>query len=157
MDSRGFVFAETLVSSAIMLVLIITFYIFSTTFIDNQNKYKKYDNLEDIYKIANIRLFLYRSSSDLNDLIDQTSDKGCVSLNNVSYNVTELTNEYNTIKNEVGATQLYICNYTTSYAFDDDFDDYYEYTKKYEDKYRLLGYFNNDKFASIKIWRVANE
>ena len=160
MNKKGFIFAETLIAIVIILVLIVLFYAFSTVFINRQNQYKSYDNLEEIYKLANIRLYLYRTSSNFNNLIETADEDGCVPLNNILYeDNTALTNEYKEIIDAMEINQLYLCSFENlnAYSFNDDFEFYYDYIQNnYNDKYRIIGHFKNDKFASIKAWSVTS-
>lgn len=162
MENKGFIFAETLITTAIIFVLLISFYTFSIAFINNQTKYKNYDNVEDIYKLANIRLFLYRTIDNFNEVIDniQKQNKACISLNNVNYDKEENTNKYNKLKTTFGVKQMYLCDFENDNIdnLNNKFKDYFEYTKKkYKDKYRIISYFDNNKFSSIKVWSVTND
>jgi len=160
MNNKGFIFAETLATTAVIFIMLISFYIFSLNFIDNQSKYKNYNNIEEIYKIANVRLFLYRTIN-FNKIIDKLDEKNttCISLKNVTFEDDEnKTIQYNNILNKFDLDQIYLCNLEKSNDFTDDFKDYFEYTKKeFNDKYKIIANFRNDKFASIKVWRISNE
>ena len=157
LNNKGFIFTETLISTTIMIVLLISFYVFSVAFIDNQSKYKNYEKVENIYKVANVRLFLYRNSDDFNELIEHTNTAACVSLNNIGYGEkTELTNEYKLMLNTFNIDQLYLCDFEKDYNKNDDFKYYFNYVKKkFNDKYRIIAHIKDSpEFSSIKVWRV---
>lgn len=160
MNNKGFIFAETLAATLVIFILIISFYVFSTNFIDNQSKNKNYENIEEIYKLANVRLFLYRTTnlnSVFNDYLEGTQT--CVSLNNINFSDSEeYTLQYANMLNEFKIRQIYLCDFYGSNDFNDAFKDYFEYTKNtFKDRYRIIANFNNNKFASIKAWRISNE
>lgn len=158
MNKKGFIFAETLISTAIMLLLLVSFYVFSINFIDNQSKNKNYENVEEIYKLANVRLFLYRNTDNFNELIKNVKDKSCISLNNIQYSdKSELTEQYNMMITKFDIDQLYLCNFEKDNQFTDNFKDYFDFVRnKFKDKYRIIAHFNTkNRFASIKVWEVS--
>lgn len=157
MNNKGFIFAETLATTLVIMILLISFYVFSTNFIDNQSKNKNYDNIEEIYKLANIRLYLYKNVR-FNDIFNSKDETGqtCISLNRISIDDVEDEKYQYLLSNEFGIKQIYMCEFgTESYNFTDSFASYFEYVEEnFKDKYRIIAHFNNDKFASIKVWQV---
>ncbi|MBQ7141109.1 MAG: hypothetical protein IJO32_06370 [Bacilli bacterium] len=163
MNNKGFIFAETLATTLVIMILLISFYVFSTNFIDNQSKNKSYDNIEEIYKLANLRLFLYKNVK-FNEIIEKKGqDNACIALNNIVIkDDVENTQQYSNMLSKFGISNIYLCDFEIHNPFEtyDPFYNYFNYVNKtFNDKYRIIAHFSyptNDKFASIKVWEVSN-
>lgn len=161
MNNKGFIFAETLATTLVIMVLLISFYVFSTNFIDNQSKNKNYENIEEIYKLANVRLFLYKSVR-FNEIIEKMEQESvtCISLSNIMIeNDTENTTQYSNMLSTFGISNIYLCDFGLENPLSDynPLKNYFDYVDEtFNDKYRIIAQFNNNRFASTKAWRVSN-
>ena len=162
MSNKGFIMIESIISSVILIVLLINFYVFSSRVITIMNSSSNYNNVEDTYKISNIRTFIY-NNSDLkqlnNELFTKLDTTACISIKNLKFDKDDITNTYTELINEMNVENIYLCNFEKNININNkQFNKYFEYIKKkYSDKYRLVYYNkNNDCFSSIKMWRVKN-
>lgn len=71
-NNKGFLLVETLVTTCIIAILATSMYIYINSTITNYEKRENYDNIVDIYKTNNVKLYLYKNWNELN-LSDSSS------------------------------------------------------------------------------------
>ena len=64
-NNKGFLLVETLVTTCIIAILATSIYIYVNSTIINYEKRETYDNITDVYKTNNIKLYLYNHWSEL--------------------------------------------------------------------------------------------
>ena len=161
-NNKGFFLAETIVVIALVTTVMAFVYPNVTKLYDNYvNRVKYYDQTEDLYTLKVLEKI---KSDNINDKTTGTAD-GCsestigakkldatsVKLNTDDiYNITLKSNE------KIGdIKELYLVNYMSSPSSDNyNFNKYLKRIKKttYDTaSYRLIGVFENGRYASIKI------
>lgn len=159
-NKKGFVLAETIAVSTVVLTSLVIIY---TQFISISNSYNrsfKYNNVNNLYLVENIRQFLINDNS-LNRLITSLE-------NGQSYiDMTSCSNDYfteyiycETLFNYSNAkTVLFTKEDITNLKNTIDNTNYSQNLKSFikninnsiDNNYRLIVEFNDDTFATIKV------
>ena len=170
MKKNGFILSESLVmTTVIIFILIVCYYPFSDS-IDNNTIYNSYDNIEDIYKLNNVRMYIYKYIG-VNNIINADAGK-IISINNISFaeSVDEnIKYNYISLLDASNIEIIYITNYNltesdiNSKTFSYDLKEYLKYInnattlnsegEKLENTYRLVAKFYNGTYSNIKIWK----
>ena len=170
MKKNAFILSETLVmTTVILLILIVCYYPFSRTINDNVT-YNTYDNIEDIYKLNNVRMYIYKYIG-VNNILGSNTDK-IIPIktiyitndgdSNIKYN-------YERLLESCGIDNIYITNYNltesdiNSKTFSYDLKEYLKYInnattlnnegEELENTYRLVAKFDSGTYSNIKIWK----
>ena len=171
MKNKGFVLMETLVMSAVIVVLLSVCYYPFSSIVNNNKTYQSYDNVEDIYKLNNVRLFIYKYMG-VNNILK--ADNDAIRPIGKQLEVTtdeEVEEKYNQLLNTLNIENIYLVNYnlsSTDYSgkFSYDLESYFKYINnatvvnsegdEVQNTYRLVAKFVKDDgtttYSNIKIW-----
>ncbi len=178
MNKKGFVLAETLVMSAVIVVLLSVCYYPFSSIVNNNKTYRKYDNIEDIYKLNNVRMFIYKYIGMKNILegniggsatIDNTGIIPFYSSNNIDIQNDDknIKEKYIELLDVLGIESLYITKYNLSSdkidnkTFSYEMKEYLKYINNAKtvnssgeevNMYRLVAKFKDDTYGNIKMW-----
>lgn len=158
-NKKGFILAETIAVSTVVVTSLVIIYTQFISVSDSYNRSFRYNNVNNLYLLENVRSFINNDSS-LNNLVSALE-------NNTYVDITGCPNEYFT-EFAYCETLLYYSDIKTIlFAKEDitdlkntiDNTDYSETMKTFikrinnstEDGYRLIVEFNDDTYATIKI------
>ena len=144
-NKNGFFLAETIIMVALVTTIVAFLYPNVSKLYENyNNRVKNYDQVQDLYTLKAIEKYL-------NGNVDiDTSDLG-------DNNMKEIDNDFDI----GGIRKLYISKYmSTPSPLEDEYRDDYEFNKYLKrlkkttsshSSYRLIGIFEDGRYASIKI------
>lgn len=177
MGEKGFVLMETLaICSVIIVLLTVCYYPFSSAIYNNE-RYEKYDTIENIYKLNNVRQYIYKYIRVNNILADNDDKKIIPIYNHLTIEDNKIIENYHNLLNVLGIKTLYLVNYNLSGTDIDnvsslsyEFKEYLKYinnsvaevqnedgtTREIKNTYRLVARFNDGTYSNIKIWRENN-
>lgn len=152
-NNKGFFLAETIVVIALVTTVMAFVYPNVTKLYDNyKNRTKYYDQTEDLYTLRAVYdYFINEGNGTIIKNKTTENDKiGCKIIDDLNDGKIE-----NPILSSLGIDELYIVNYMqTPSSTNYNFNKYLKRLKKTtydKDSYRLIGVFNNERYASIRI------
>ena len=157
-DKKGFIFAETIVISTIIMASLVIIYSQFVSINNNYNRSFQYNNVNNLYLVQNIRNYI--SKDGLEELIEK--------LENVEYiDITSCSNEYFTeyiycetlFKYSDVKTILFtredltnLKNIISTSNYNETFKNFIKYINyTQEGNYRLIVEFNNETYATLKV------
>ena len=154
-NNKGFMLAEVVVTSTIVLTTLISLYATFTKLYTKYETNSKYFDIDGIYAIKAV-LNTKLESGDLNNIIKTTNTNNYASL---------LTTNVDSIKDTYNIENMYIVKKSNldtlkEHVLNNTFKDYLEYMKKYYktsdnnyNYYIVAEYKNNDKYyySSLKL------
>jgi len=152
--SNGFVLVETLIVTTFVSGVLIFLFIQLVTLSNNYDNSYKYNTVEDLYLLRNIKDYMLKDSDSLNTIKSEVDDKGFVEITDCSkvlepdycLKLLELSN----IKT-IFITENYI-DPTLFSSYNDEFKNFVNRINgEGENKYRILAEFNNSRYATIRI------
>jgi len=153
-NNKGFFLAETIVVIALVTTVMAFVYPNVTKLYDNyKNRTKYYDQMEDLYALRAVYDYLINEGDGtvIKNITTDGSKIGCKTIEKLSDGEIG-----NSILSSMGIDKLYIVSYmaTPSSTTNYNFNKYLKRLKKTtydKDSYRLIGVFNNERYASIRI------
>lgn len=159
MNNKGFSLIETvIVCISIILILMLCYYPYKGIVDDYYNK-KNYNTIESIYKLNNIRNYLYKYG-DVNKLIDKKGSNSIVSIKNLNFGDSDINNDYTNLLNILGIEYIYLSNYNNiTYNNIPEMSIYIDTLNNekldYQNTFRIIAKFKDKSFANIKLWRTT--
>lgn len=150
-NNKGFLLMETLITTCIIATLATSIYIYVSKTITNYEKRENYDNVVDVYKVNNIKLYLYNKWSHyaLSDPSSWTNGVVSISLPSDMRNRLK-TSQVLVVLNKPSINKSNIINV----AFNKKFKEYVRLLSFTGDEnaYRIIVHFQDGKnhsFASL--------
>lgn len=170
MKDKGFILVETIIVSTIISVFLISTFTFTSMTIKKYEQRQKYDQIDSVYSLNSIKMFLYKYT-DINSVLDKLDNFVTIELtdNDIKDNFIEIIDKsegidfYNDLKNEIGLTNLYLSQYANINIDNNNDLQFEDYIKTIDigdsnisnkTDYRLIGKFKNNNYATINIYRV---
>jgi len=144
-NNKGFLLVETLITTCIIAILSTSMYIYVSNTIKNYEKRENYDNVIDVYKINNIKLYLYENWNDFD--LSNVNDVKEIELNDSLKTELKVEKIFIVPNNLSSINKTDIINKTNNKAFK-------EYIRLLPfvgetTNYRIIVHFQNNKFASL--------
>ena len=152
--SNGFMLIETLIVTTFVSGVLIFLFIQLVTLSNNYDNSYKYNRVEDLYLLRNIKDYMLKDLTALNTIKSQVNDNGFVELTDCSIfsetdyclKLFELSNIKTIFITENNIETPLFKNYNDGLkSFIDKIN------VEGENKYRILAEFNNSRYATIKI------
>ena len=152
--SNGFMLIETLIVTTFVSGVLIFLFIQLVTLSNNYDNSYKYNRVEDLYLLRNIKDYMLKDLTALNTIKSQVNDNGFVELTDCSIfsetdyclKLFELSNIKTIFITENNIETPLFKNYNDGLkSFIDKING------EGENKYRILAEFNNSRYATIKI------
>lgn len=152
-DSYGFVLIETLLVTTFVAGVLFFLFTQFTSLSKNYNDSYKYNTVEDLYALRNIRDYILTDTDAFNQIKETISNKKIVNITDCTLfeeedyclKLLELENVKRLIVTENNFNQNLFKDYDTGFI---------KFTNKIEGegkhKYRLIVEFNDDKYATIR-------
>lgn len=157
---KGFVLAETVGVSMVVIIALTFIYVQFVNIAKSYDVSFKYDNVDKLYAVANIKSYLQTESLDtINNLVSSNgfidiSDCPVDSFTNSAYcdllfdkldvkTVLIITNDLDKLKNNL------ISNNSSTYS--QQLKNYVDYIKNQNECNRIVVEFNNNTFANLNI------
>ena len=169
MNNKGMVLLETVViCSIVILILTVCYYPFYSVVREDDSN-SEYDSIENIYKLNNVRDFIYKYVG-FNNILDSKDELGkeLVSINglNITNDTEDISNKYKNLLNILDIKYIYVCDYEIndidSLQINNNFIEYLDYVNgELADDvdpnnvsiYRLVAQFGDETYASIRMWK----
>ena len=152
-NSSGFVLAETLVVTTFVAGMLIFLFIQFTNLSKNYNDTYKYNNVDDLYLLRNVRDYIISDSSALNDIETTINNKKYIDITNCDIFAEK---EYCLKLFELDKIKKIIITNNdfdtkTFNSFNEGFKTFVNKIDAYgNEKYRMLVEFNNSRYATIR-------
>ena len=152
--SSGFMLVETLIVTTFVSGVLIFLFIQLATLSNNYDNSYKYNTVEDLYLLRNIKDYILKDSNSLNVIKSEVDDKGFVEITDCSMFL-----EINYCLKLLELSNIKTIFITQNYIDKTLFNNYNDALKNFinringegENKYRILAEFNNSRYATIRI------
>lgn len=152
--TQGFMLVETLIVTTFVSGVLIFLFIQLVTLSNNYDDSYRYNTVEDLYSLSNIRDYLYNDVGALNLIKNKVDDEGYIEITDCSM-FTEINYCLKLFELENIKTIFIIQNYLDENLFNNYNDALKRFINKISgegtNKYRILAEFNNNKYATIRI------
>jgi hypothetical protein len=152
--NNGFVLIETLIVTTFVSGVLVFLFIQLSTLSNNYDNSYKYNIVEDLYALRNIKNYLSSDASSLISIKTEVDEKGYVEFTDCSM-FTEEKYCLKLLELENIKTIFITKNYVDESLFNNYNDGLKQFIGKIngegENKYRILAEFNNSRYATIRI------